>query len=243
MGDEHLDTILVMESDESIKFSFENLVPNLSESEGEYECDVPAGFTTFSNVLFDADYDFYSSDDQSFFDEDLLKKIYSNPLFDKEIIPMNFNPHPFNAEFDLIESILNHDSSIISSSKIDSLFDEFAGELILLKSIPSGIDETDCYPEGEIRLTKRLLYDNSSPRPPKEFVFENSNAETESFSPSHIPIEDSDSLMEEIDLSYIPYDPMSPSIEDDDDDSERDILILEELLVLLQNHLMIIQEF
>nr|GEU98566.1 hypothetical protein [Tanacetum cinerariifolium] len=233
MGDEHLDTIPAMESDESIKFSFENLVPNLSESKGEYECDVPAGFTTFSNVLFDADYDFYSSDDQSFFDEDFPKKIYSNPLFDEEIIPMKIDPHPFNDEFDLIESMLNHDSSIISSSKIDSLFDEFAGELILFKSIPPGIDETDCYPVGEIHLTKRFLYDNSSPRPPKEFVSENSNAETESFSPSPIPIEDSDSLMEEIDLSYILDDPIPPGIEDDDDDSERDILILEELLVLL----------
>nr|GFD52365.1 hypothetical protein [Tanacetum cinerariifolium] len=36
--------------------------------------------------------------------------------------------------------------------------------------------------------------------------------------------------MEEIDLSFNPDDPMPPSIEDDDNDSERDILILEELL-------------
>nr|GFD00892.1 hypothetical protein [Tanacetum cinerariifolium] len=73
--------------------------------------------------------------------------------------------------------MLNHDSSIIpSSSKIDSPLDEFAGELTLLKSIPPGIDETDCYLEEDIRLIERLLYDNSSPRPPKEFVSENSNA-------------------------------------------------------------------
>nr|GFC32566.1 hypothetical protein [Tanacetum cinerariifolium] len=87
MGDEHLDTIPATESDEFIKSCVENLVPNPSESEGENECDVPAGFTTFSNVLFDADYDFDSGDDQSFFDEDFPKKIYSNPLFDEEIIP------------------------------------------------------------------------------------------------------------------------------------------------------------
>nr|GEV58136.1 protein kinase-like domain-containing protein [Tanacetum cinerariifolium] len=60
---------------------------------------------------------------------------------------------------------------IIISSKIDSLFDEFAGELTLLKSFPPGIDKTDCHPEEEIYLTKRLLYDNSSPRPPEEIVF------------------------------------------------------------------------
>nr|GFA77447.1 hypothetical protein [Tanacetum cinerariifolium] len=69
MGDEHLDTISATESDEFIKSSVENLVPNP-------------------------------------------------------------------------RSLLNHDSSIIpSSSKIDSLLDEFVGELTLLKSIPPGIDE------------------------------------------------------------------------------------------------------
>nr|GEU79906.1 hypothetical protein [Tanacetum cinerariifolium] len=92
MGNEHLDTISETKSDEFIKSSVENLVPNPSESE---------------------------------------------------------------------ESLLNHDSSIISSSsKIDSLFDEFAGELTLLKSIPPGIKETDCDPEGETRLIKRLLNDS-----------------------------------------------------------------------------------
>nr|GEY82549.1 hypothetical protein [Tanacetum cinerariifolium] len=143
IGDEHLDTISATESDEFIKSSVENLFPNPSEFEGENECDVPAGFTTFSNVLFDAEYDFD------------LEKTY---------------------------------------------------------------------------FTKRLLYDNSYPHPPKEFVSENSNADIESFSPSPIPIKDSDSHMEEIDLSFNPDDPMPPSIDEDDDDSERDIPILEELL-------------
>nr|GFC17701.1 hypothetical protein [Tanacetum cinerariifolium] len=92
------------------------------------------------------------------------------------------------------------------------------------------IDKTDCHPENEIRLSQRLLYDNSSPRPPEEFVFENSDAEIESFSPSPIPIEDSDSHMEEIDLSFNPDDPMPLSIEDDDNDSEGDTLSLERLL-------------
>nr|GEU81646.1 hypothetical protein [Tanacetum cinerariifolium] len=194
MGDEHLNTIPATESDEFIKSCVENLVPNPSESEGKNGCDLPACFTTFSNVLFDADYE---SDSKS----------------------------------NLIESMLNHDSSIIpSSTKIDSLLDEFASKLTLLKSILPGIDETDCHPENEIRFSERLLYDNSSPRPPEKFVSKNSDAEIESFSPSPIPNEDSDSYMEEIDLSFNPDDPMSPSIEEDDDDSERDILIHEELL-------------
>nr|GEX15733.1 hypothetical protein [Tanacetum cinerariifolium] len=206
MGDEHLNTILATKSDEFIKSSVENLVPNPSESKGENGCD-------------------------SLFDEDFLEEIFLNPLFEEEIIPMKIEQHHFNAESDLIESMLNHDSSIISSSsKIDSLLDEFVSELTLLKSIMSGIDETDCHSENEIRLIKRLLYDNSSPRPQEEFVSKNSNAEIESFSPSPIPIKGSGSLMKEIYLSFTPDDPMPPGVKEDDDDSERDILIHEELL-------------
>nr|GEU47741.1 hypothetical protein [Tanacetum cinerariifolium] len=168
-GDEHLNTAPATESDEFIKFSVENLVPNP-------------------------------------------------------------NLHHLNAESDLIEYLLNHDSLIISSSKIDSLFDEFAGELTLLKSIISRINETDCDPKEETRFNKRLLYDNSSPHSPKEFISENSDTAFESFSPFPILAEDSDSLMEEIDLSFTPDDPMPSGIEEDDYDSERDILILDEFL-------------
>nr|GEZ39716.1 hypothetical protein [Tanacetum cinerariifolium] len=209
MGDEHLDTIPATESDEFIKSCVKNLVPYPSESEGKNGCDVLTGFTTFSNVLFDADYDSDSSDDQSLSDEDVPQKIYSNPLFDEEIIPMEIDQHSFN---------------------IDSLFNEFAGELTLLKSFPPRIDEIDCHPEKEIRLAKRLLYDNSSPRPPEEIVSDNSHADIESFSPSPIPNLDSDPLMEEIDLSFNLDDPMPPGIEDDDYESGRDIPILVELL-------------
>nr|GFB89689.1 hypothetical protein [Tanacetum cinerariifolium] len=141
MGDEHLNTIPATESDEFIKSCVENLVPNPSKSEGENGCDMPAGFTTLSNI--------------------------------------------------------------------DSLFDEFAGELTLLKSIPPGIDETDCHPKEETYFTKRLLYDNSSPLLPEEFVSDNSDAKIKFFSPSHIPIKDSDSHMEEIDLSLNPVEPNS----------------------------------
>nr|GEV01820.1 hypothetical protein [Tanacetum cinerariifolium] len=197
--DEHLYTILEMKSDEFIKSSVKDLLPSPSESEDDSECDVPAcdDFTTFSNILFDVDDDFSSSDNESFFDEDISKEIYSNPLFDEEINSMKIYPHHFNAESDLIESLLNHDSSIISSSssKIDFLLDEFTGEIILFKSIPLGIDETDCDPKEEIRLIEKLVYDNSSLSPPEEFISENSDAAIESFSPSPIPIEDMDMLI------------------------------------------------
>nr|GFA92824.1 hypothetical protein [Tanacetum cinerariifolium] len=102
-------------------------------------------------------------------------------------------------------------------------------ELALLKSISPRIDETDCDPEEDIRLIERLLYDNSSPHPPEEFISSNSDAEIESFSPSPILVKDSDSLMEETDLSYTLDYPMPSGIEDDDYDPERDILILKDL--------------
>nr|GEZ12040.1 hypothetical protein [Tanacetum cinerariifolium] len=115
------------------------------------------------------------SDEQSCSDEDVLEKIISKPLFEEEIIPMKIDQHPNNVESALMESLHTHDSSLLR------------------------IDETDCDFEEDIRLIEKLLYDNSSPRPPEEFVSANSDAEIKSFSPSPILVKDSDSLMEEID--------------------------------------------
>nr|GFD19745.1 hypothetical protein [Tanacetum cinerariifolium] len=186
-------------------------------------------FTTFSKVLFDAECESDSSDDQSCSNEDVLEKIDSKPLCEEEIIPMKIDQHPDNAESDLMKSLRTHDSSLPISSKIDSLLDEFADELTLLKLIPSRIDEADCVFEEDIRLIEKLLYDNSSPRPPEEFVSVNSDAASESFSPSPILVKDSDPLMEEIDLLCTPDYPIPPGIEDKDYDSERDILIRKDL--------------
>nr|GEX79658.1 retrovirus-related Pol polyprotein from transposon 17.6 [Tanacetum cinerariifolium] len=152
-------------------------------------------FTTFSNVLFDVKYESDSSDDQSCSDEDVLEKIVSKPLFEEEIIPMKIDQHPDNAESALMESLGTHDSSLPVPSKIDSLLDEFAGELTLLKSIPPGRDETGCDFEEDIRLIEKLF----------------------------------DALMEEIDLFCTLDYPMPPGIVDEDYDSERDILIHKDL--------------
>nr|GFB28627.1 hypothetical protein [Tanacetum cinerariifolium] len=177
----------------------------------------PEGDMLLFEAFLNDDHSFESqtNDDHSPSDEDVLEKIVWKPLSEEEIIPM--------------ESLRTHDSSLPILSKIDSLLDEFAGELTLLKSIPPGIDETDCDFEEDIRLIEKLLYDNSSPRPPEEFVSANSDAATESFSLSTILIKDSDSLMEEIDLFSTPDYPMPPGIEDEDYDSERDILIPKDL--------------
>ncbi|GJR56864.1 hypothetical protein Tco_1499026 [Tanacetum coccineum] len=208
MGDEHLSTIPETKSDKLIKSSVENLVPIPSESED------------FSN-------------NETFSDEDVPKenfKIYLNPLFDEEIISSKIDPHHFNAESDFIESFLNRDISTVSYPKIDYLLEEFSGELTHNNLIQLGIKGGDFDPEEEICLIEELLYDNSSPRPSKESNSKIYDAIIESSSPSPIPIEDSDSLMEEIDLFLDPDDSIPPGIESDDYDSEGDILYLEELL-------------
>ncbi|GJS43952.1 transposase, Ptta/En/Spm, transposase, Tnp1/En/Spm-like protein [Tanacetum coccineum] len=243
MEDEHLDTIPVTESANTIKSSVEELVPTPSESadlsDDERECDVPVNdessptFATFSNPLFDSKDDFTSSDNESFSDEDVPKenfKIYSNPLFDEEIISTKIDPHCFNAESYLIESLLNRDTLIDSSPKFDYLLEEFSGELAHTDPIPPGVVDTDSEPEEEIRLAENLSYDNSSPRPPEERNSEIADTIVESLSPPPIPVEDSDSLMEEIDLFLASDDSMPPGIEIDDYDSEGDIRFLEELL-------------
>ncbi|GJV63703.1 hypothetical protein Tco_1474531 [Tanacetum coccineum] len=108
-------------------------------------------------------------------------------------IPPGIDERCFNAESDLLESLLNRDSPI-DSTKIDSIFDEF-----------------------------------SLPRPPEESNSEYSVATIESLFPSPIPVEDSDSLMEEIDLFLASDDSMPTGIEIVDYDSEGDIRFLEEL--------------
>nr|GEV07486.1 hypothetical protein [Tanacetum cinerariifolium] len=183
---------------------------SLLEETNNFDNSLPE-FTTFSKVLFDAKYESNSSDDQSCSDEDVLEKIISKPLSEEETIPM--------------ESLRTHDSSLSISSKIDSLLDEFASELTLLKFIPPGIDKTDYDFEKDIRFIEKLLYDNSSPRPSEEIISANSDAAIKSFSPSLILIKDSGSLMEEIDLFCTPDYPMPPGIKDKDYDSERDSLI------------------
>nr|GEU45778.1 hypothetical protein [Tanacetum cinerariifolium] len=234
MRDEHLSTIPNTESDEVIMSSVKNLVPIPSEFEdffdNESECDVPVcdDFTTFSNPLFDSDDDFSSSDDKTLSNKDILIenfKIYSNPLFDdEEIISTKIDPYHFNAESDLIESLLNRDTLIDSSPKFDYFLEDFSGELAHINPIPPGIEEADFDLEEEIRLVENLLYDNSSPRPPKELNAKIADTIVESFSPSPIPVEDKDiHFLEEL----LSDDPLSlPENESSNFDHNDDPLFL-----------------
>nr|GFB84425.1 hypothetical protein [Tanacetum cinerariifolium] len=164
--------------------------------------------------------DLDSSDNKSLPEEDVPIdefKVYSNPLFDEdEINSDKLDPHCFNVESDFVESLLNRDTCIDSSSKFD-----FSGELA---HVNPEITKYDFDFEEEIRLIENLLYDNSSPRPPEELNAEIIDTIVESIPSLPILVQD------EADLFL--YDNSIPSgIENFADDLEGDIHFLEELLI------------
>nr|GEU88293.1 hypothetical protein [Tanacetum cinerariifolium] len=241
MGYENLNTIPETESDEVKKSSAKNLLPIPSEyevtSDDESECDVPVKdetspfFTTFSNPIFDDNDNFTSSDDESLFEEEVPTedfKVYSNPLFDDEEINSNeIDPHYFNTESDLIESLSNCDALIDSSLKFDYL-EEFSGALM-----PTSIvDEERIRREHEeyINLMEKLFSINSFPRSLENF---HANTIIETLPTSPIPVEDSDSQKEEIDIFTGTDDLLPPNIKSDDYD-------LEGISIFLKNYLLMI---
>ncbi|GJS43953.1 hypothetical protein Tco_0568996 [Tanacetum coccineum] len=209
MEDEHLDTIPVTESANTIKSSVDELVPTPSESadlsDGERECDVPVNdessltFSTFSNPLFDSKDDFTSSDNKSFSDEDVPKenfKIYSNPLFDEEIISTKIDPHCFDyllgvPPVKLAHTDPNHREVVVPTQN--------------LRKNSSWLE--------------KFSYDNHL-HDRRSNVILNLQIRLSVLSPPPIPVEDSDSLMEEIDLFLASDDSMPPGIEIDDYDSK-----------------------
>nr|GEV91332.1 hypothetical protein [Tanacetum cinerariifolium] len=196
---------LETESDEVTESNAENLLPIPSEYENNDDLD--------------------SSNNESLPDEDVPAekfKIYSNPLFDEdEISSDKLDPHYFNVEYDFVESLLNRDTFIDFSSKID-----FSGELAHIKlEIPKPNFDF----EEEFRLIDNLLYDNSFPQPPEELNTEIADTIIESIPSLPIPLWDGDSQREEIDIVTKTDDVLPLSVENDDD--LRRYSFLEELLI------------
>ncbi|GKB95448.1 hypothetical protein Tco_0981585 [Tanacetum coccineum] len=61
----------------------------------------------------------------------------------------NCDNNRINVEIDLVESLINRDTSIVYSSKIDPILEEFAGELAHIAPIPPGIVEADFDPNDD----------------------------------------------------------------------------------------------
>ncbi|GKA28124.1 hypothetical protein Tco_0714292 [Tanacetum coccineum] len=192
MEDGDINNIPEKESDEENKSSVENLLY------------IPNNCVLFSKPLFDSYGDTtsseYSSDNESIMEEDVFSNLPSE--FDKESISSDVNPIYDEVLEDIDGTNYLIDSIIDFSPKIDPLLEEFAGELALINPIPPGIAGADSDPEGDIRLVEKLLNDNSSHRTPDELNYEDI---IEFFSAFPIPVEDSDSLLEETNtiLSYL----------------------------------------
>ncbi|GJT94413.1 hypothetical protein Tco_1089931 [Tanacetum coccineum] len=169
MGDEHLSTILEMESDEIIKSSVENLVPIPSESKGisDDTCDMPVGedSSTFdalsdhSEILSDSNDDDTSSDDDSFEDIEYVSLEEVNDVDQEE------------KEFDL-EDILQIQDVILRKkllnisrliTNIESLKDNPTPDRVLKSpsSFPIPVTDSDSFFEESDTSLSHL--DNSLP--------------------------------------------------------------------------------
>nr|GEY56247.1 hypothetical protein [Tanacetum cinerariifolium] len=146
-----------------------------------------------------------TSDDESAF-QSLFKPFFN----DDEINSDEIDPHCFSVESDFVESLSSHDTLIDSSTKFDFL-DEFSSA-----SMPTSVaDEERIRSDHEeyISLMEKLFSINST------------------LPTSPIPLEDSDSQREEIDIFTDTYELLPPSIKRDDYDSEGYINVLKVLLV------------
>ncbi|GKD78141.1 hypothetical protein Tco_1340762, partial [Tanacetum coccineum] len=181
MGNEHLSTIPKKESDEFIKSSVEDLVPNPCEYEDTYESDSDCNLPSrddFSSINF-------PNDDESLFDEDVSEenfKIYSNPLFEfyYEYISSDVNPL-FDEVFEDIE---NKDSYVSNLDEptllVTPLFDVNEDECFdpggdideidafLDIDVPTDIKDSFHDSEGDIIYLESLLNDDTIPNLPSE---------------------------------------------------------------------------
>nr|GEV62914.1 RNA-directed DNA polymerase, eukaryota, reverse transcriptase zinc-binding domain protein [Tanacetum cinerariifolium] len=160
MGDEHLDTISVTESDEFIKSSVESLVPIPSESEGILDnmCDVPFHENSPPlDVLKDQFEDFYDSNDESTsiddysFSIDNIEYVEASPpnseLVSLEISSDNFTTHSniylpeYEAFYD--DHVKEISSGSTTTHSDSSLYDSFIFDLLINPFPP--VDRSDFY--------------------------------------------------------------------------------------------------
>ncbi|GJY85733.1 hypothetical protein Tco_0499759, partial [Tanacetum coccineum] len=79
----------------------------------------------------------------------------------------NYDDNRVNVEFELVESLVNRDTSIVYFSKIDPILEEFAGKLTHIALIPPGIVEADFDPNDDTSSDddsfKNIEYIDASP--------------------------------------------------------------------------------
>ncbi|GJS46642.1 hypothetical protein Tco_0596763 [Tanacetum coccineum] len=79
----------------------------------------------------------------------------------------DYDNNRINVEIDLVESLINRDTSIVYSSKIDPILEEFIGELAQIAPIPPGIVEAKFDPNDDTSSDddsfKNIEYVDASP--------------------------------------------------------------------------------
>nr|GEW13304.1 reverse transcriptase domain-containing protein [Tanacetum cinerariifolium] len=140
-------------------------------------------------------------------DESSVLMTISNPLFDNDKI--NFDEINSYVESNFDESTSNHDIE-----KCDYL-DEFYGPFIPIHIL----EEERIRKEHADYINRMEMLFTINPRPhPSTYA----NTNVESFSSLPIPIQESESHQEEIDVVIITDDVLPPSVENDDSDEEVD---------------------
>nr|GFB75654.1 hypothetical protein [Tanacetum cinerariifolium] len=206
MGYKHLSTIPETESDEVIESSAKNLLPIPSEyevtSDDESECDVPI-----------------KDESSSFF------TTFSNPIFNDNDDFTSSDDESLSNEDVSIEEFKVYSNPLFNDEEIHS--DEIDPHCFNVESdFVESLSNRDTLIDSSLNLMERLFTINPCPRP-----MENSNTIVETLPTSPIPLEDSDSQREEIDI-FTGADVLLPlDIESDDYDSKGDIHFIEELLV------------
>ncbi|GJU75108.1 ribonuclease H-like domain-containing protein [Tanacetum coccineum] len=202
MGDEHLDTIPVTESDEVIKSSVENLVPIPSEFEGisDDTCDVP----TCDNNRIDP----------------ILKEFagelaYIAPI-PPGIVEADFDPNDdTSSDDDSFENIEYVDASP-SYSELDSLEEENEDQ----KEKEFNLE--DIFQIQDVILREKLLNVHRRISNIKSLKDKSTlDRVLESLSPFPIPVADSDSFLEESDTSLSHLDNSLPEFETFSDHTEE----------------------
>nr|GEU49306.1 hypothetical protein [Tanacetum cinerariifolium] len=209
MGYAHLNTIPETKSDEVIESSVKNLFPIPSEYkvtfDDESECDVPVKDESSSIFTTFSNPIFDDNDDFTSSDDELLSD---------EDVPMEDFKVYSNPFFDDDE---------INSDKLDSHC--FNAESNFVESLSNLDTLFDSSPK--FYYLEEFSAINSFPRPLENFQ---ANTIVETLPSSPIPVEDIDSLKEEIHIFTGTDNFLPQGIESDDYDSEEDIHFLEELL-------------
>ncbi|GJT04609.1 hypothetical protein Tco_0839071 [Tanacetum coccineum] len=223
MGDEHLNTILVTESDEVIKSSVENLVPIPSEFEGisDDTCDVPTCDNNRVNVESDLVESLINRDISHSSKIDPILEEFARELAHIALIP----PGVVEADFDQNDDTSSDDDSFEnieyvdaspSYSELDSLEEENEDQEEKEFNLEDIFQIQDVIFREKLLNVHRLIYkieslkDNLTP-----------DRVLESLSPFPIPVADSDSFLEESDTSLSHLDNSLPEFETSSNHTEE----------------------